>query len=178
LNAAAAAAIRLLLLTGCRKTEILSLRWDFVDFERGCLRLPESKTGAKVVPLAAAALQLLGELPRRGEFVLPGSRGAGHYEGLQKAWERVRERAALPGVRLHDFRHTYASFGIAAGDTLFMIGKVLGHRQARSSEVYAHVASDPLRAVADRAAAPVAAALGRAGRPSDSALVIPIARTH
>jgi integrase len=178
LSATASAAIRLLLLTGCRKSEILSLRWSWVDVERGCLRLPDSKTGAKVVPLAAAALQFLGGLQRRGEFVLAGAKGASHYSGLQKDWERVRERAGLAGVRVHDFRHSYASFGLAAGDTLYMIGKVLGHRQARSSEVYAHVANDPLRAVADRAAAKIAAAFNGAEAGVTSATVIPIARTR
>jgi len=169
LNKNAAAAIRLLLLTGCRKDEILSARWEYVDTERQCLRLPDSKTGAKVVPLAAAALQLLASLPRddKTAWVLPanppkgkqepdGRKGTeptlGHYTGLQKAWERVRERAKLPGLRLHDLRHSFASFAVADGATLFMIGKVLGHKQARTTEAYAHLASDPVRAVADRAA--------------------------
>jgi integrase len=84
LSVTAVTAIRLLLLTGCRKSEILSLRWDWVDVDRGCLRLPDSKTGAKVVPLASAALELLNGLPRASEFVLPAGKGAGHYIGLQK----------------------------------------------------------------------------------------------
>jgi integrase len=169
LNRNAAAAIRLLLLTGCRRNEILSARWEYVDFERRCLRLPDSKTGAKVVPLAAAALALLAGLPRtdKAVWVLPGSprkgkekpKGQnepkvepGHYTGLQKAWEKVRERASLPGLRLHDMRHSFASFAIADGATLYMVGKVLGHKQARTTEGYAHLAADPVRAVADRAA--------------------------
>ena len=159
LSPTAAVAIRLLMLTGCRKTEILSLRWEWVDFERGCLRLPESKTGAKVVPLAAAALELLSELPRTSEYVLPAARGDAHYTGLQKDWERVRVRAGLLGLRLHDLRHSFASFAVADGNTLFMVGKVLGHKQARTTEVYAHLADDPVRAVADRTAARIAAAM-------------------
>jgi integrase len=147
------------MLTGCRKTEILSLRWEWVDFERGCLRLPESKTGAKVVPLAAAALELLSELRRTSEYVLPAARGDAHYTGLQKDWERVRVRAGLLGLRLHDLRHSFASFAVADGNTLFMVGKVLGHKQARTTEVYAHLADDPVRAVADRTAARIAAAM-------------------
>src|SRR5579884_149616 len=90
LSPTATAAIRLLLLSGCRKSEILSLRWERVDIERGVLRLPESKTGAKVVPLAAAAVKLLAELPRHGDYVLRAAKGVGHYTGLQKDWERVR----------------------------------------------------------------------------------------
>jgi integrase len=161
LSATAASAIRLLMLTGCRKSEILSLRWEWVDFERGCLRLPDSKTGAKVVPLAASAMELLSELPRNSEYVLPAAKGAGPYTGLQKDWERVRDRAELHGLRLHDLRHSFASFAVADGNTLFMVGKVLGHKQARTTEVYAHLADDPLRAVADRTAARIAAAMRR-----------------
>jgi integrase len=182
LNRNAAAAVRLLLLTGCRRHEILSARWEYVDFERQCLRLPDSKTGAKVVPLAAAALGLLAGLPKpdKAVWVLPGSprkgkknvKGQaeakvelGHYTGLQKAWEKIRERAGLPGLRLHDMRHSFASFAIADGATLYMVGKVLGHKQARTTEGYAHLAADPVRAVADRAANRITNAMkgGKAG---------------
>lgn len=161
----AAAAIRLLLLTGCRKSEILTLRWEQVDSERRCLRLPDSKTGAKVVPLARAALSFLNELFRLSEsiFVLPASKG-GHYTGLQKDWERIRARAGLGGVRLHDLRHSFASFAVADGHSLFMIGKVLGHRQARTTEGYAHLAADPVLAVADRTAARILAAMTKTER--------------
>jgi integrase len=137
LGATATATIRLLLLTGCRKSEILSLRWEWVDIERGCLRLPDSKTGAKVVPLAPAAVKLLSELPRAGIYVLPAATGPGHYTGLQKHWEQVRVRAGLAGVRIHDMRHSFASFAVADGNSLFLIGKVLGHKQARTTEGYA-----------------------------------------
>ena len=148
-----------MLLSGCRKSEILSLRWEWVDVERGVLRLPDSKTGAKVVPLAAAAMKLLTELPRSAEYMLPAAKGSGHYTGLQKDWERVRVRAGLAGVRLHDLRHSFASFAVADGNSLFLIGKVLGHKQARTTEIYAHLADDPIRAVADRTAARIAAAM-------------------
>jgi integrase len=159
LSPTATAAIRLLLLSGCRKSEILSLRWKWVDFERCALRLPDSKTGAKVVPLAASAAKLLSELPRRGDYVLPAAKGAGHYTGLQKDWERVRLRAGLAEVRVHDLRHSFASFAVADGNSLYLIGKVLGHRQARTTEIYAHLADDPIRAVADRTVARIAAAI-------------------
>ncbi len=173
LGVTATAAIRLLLLTGCRKSEILSLRWEWVDIERGVLRLPDSKTGAKIVPLAPAAVKLLAELPRTGTYVLPAATGSGHYTGLQKHWERVRERAGLVGVRIHDMRHSFASFAVADGNSLFLIGKVLGHKQARTTEGYAHLADDPIRAVGDRTAARIAAAMAAAGE-RDPARVVPL----
>jgi integrase len=155
------AAIRLLILTGCRKSEILGLRWKWVDFEGGCLRLPESKVGAKVVPLGAPALELLATLPRieGNPHVLPGEKGDGHLIGLPKAWTRIKKRAGLDDVRLHDLRHSFATVAVAGGDSLYLVGKVLGHRESRSTEVYAHAQQDPLRAVADRAASKIAAAM-------------------
>jgi integrase len=169
INPSAVAAMRLLMLTGCRKSEIITLRWNWVDFGRGCLRLPDSKTGAKVVPLAAAALELLDRIPRTSVYVLPGAKGDGHYSGLQKDWRRVCVQAELTGLRIHDLRHTFASFAVADGHTLFMVGKVLGHRQARTTEIYAHLSEDPLRAVANRTAARIAAAMRP---PTDGAEVV------
>lgn len=155
----ATAAIRLLLLTGARKSEILGLRWEWVDVERSCLRLPDSKTGAKVIPLASVARGLLNSLPHTSPYVLPAGNGKCHYTGLQKAWERVRERAGLVGVRIHDLRHSFASFAVAGGHSLFLVGKVLGHKHARTTEGYAHLDADPVRAVADNTAARIAAAM-------------------
>jgi hypothetical protein len=157
--------VRLLLLTGCRKSEILPLRWEWLGFKRGCLRLPDSKTGAKVVPLAAAASELLNELPRASAHILSAAKSAGHYTGLQKDWERVRVQAGLPEVRVHDLRHSSASFAVANGHALFMVGRALGQKQARTTEGYAHLAQIPARAFADRNAERIAAAVtgGSAG---------------
>ncbi len=157
----AIAAIRLLVLTGARKSEILTLRWAWVDFERSCLRLPDSKTGAKAVPLGAPALELLASLPHveNNPHVLPGENTGGHFVGLQKAWARLRERAGLSDVRVHDLRHSFASVAVAGGDSLYLVGKVLGHRQARTTEAYAHLQDDPVRAVADKTARSIAAAM-------------------
>jgi integrase len=161
LNPYAIIGIRLLVMTGCRKSEILTLRWENVDFDRGFLRLPISKTGAKVVPLGAPVLEILASVPRveGSPFVLPSFKGNGHLVGLQKIWEKIRKRAGLEDVRIHDLRHSFASVAVAGGDSLYLVGKVLGHRQSNSTERYAHLHDDPLRAVADRAANKIAAAM-------------------
>ncbi len=158
----AIAAIRLLILTGCRLSEILSLRWEWIDFERGSLLLPDSKTGAKNVPLGAPALRSLVELPRQEEspYVLPAERGNGHFVGIQKPWQRIRAVAGLKDVRIHDLRHSFASIAVSGGDSLYLVGKVLGHRQSRTTERYAHLKDDPLRAVADRTSERIAAIIG------------------
>lgn len=157
-NTVAIAAIRLLVLSGARKSEILTLQWDHVDVERHCLRLPDSKTGAKTVPLGAPVLEVLAGLPRfeGNPYVLPGNKPGSHFVGMSKAWARIRERAGLGDVRLHDLRHSFASVAVAGGDSLYLVGKVLGHRQARTTEIYAHVHDDPLLAVADRTSRQIA----------------------
>jgi integrase len=163
LHPSAAAGLRLLVLTGCRKSEITTLQWPCVDFGRSCLRLPDSKTGERIVHIPSAAVEVLKALPRVSAWVLPGDRhrhGAErHYTGLQKAWERVREEADLPGLRLHDLRHSFASFAVANGQSLFMVAKLLGHKQTRTTERYAHLAADPILAAADQTADRIAAAM-------------------
>ncbi|HEV2551130.1 MAG TPA: tyrosine-type recombinase/integrase [Stellaceae bacterium] len=157
----ALAAIRLLLLTGARLSEILTLEWRMVDLERKCLRLPDSKTGRKVIPLGAPALKVLKHLGERrlNGYVLPGEREDRHFIGIQRPWQRVRSEAKLDDVRLHDLRHSFASVAAASGDSLFLIGKVLGHRQAATTERYSHIDLDPARAVADRTARQIATAM-------------------
>jgi integrase len=160
-NSTAIAAIRLLLLTGCRRGEIIGLRWQWVDFERRCIRFPDSKTGAKTVPLGDPAIDLLrGVAAVEGsEFVFPASRGSGHIVGLRPVWTKVRQIADLRGLRIHDLRHSFASVAVSEGESLYIVGKILGHRQARTTEVYAHLASDPVHAAADRAARKISKAL-------------------
>ena len=127
------AAIKLLLLTGCRKSEITNLRWDHVDFERECLRLPDSKTGAKVVYLNAPARAVLHELPQLADNsrVIPGMRADSAIAAIENVWSRVRKAAGLADVRLHDLRHSFASVGAAGGLSLPIIGALLGHKQRR-----------------------------------------------
>lgn len=145
------AAIRLLILTGCRKGEILNLEWSQVDVEHNVLRLPDSKTGAKVVPVGQSVIDLLETLPRlaRSEYVLPSIKSDGPLVGLQKAWEGIRAKAKLDDVRLHDLRHSFASVAVAGGSSLFIVGKILGHKDSRTTEIYAHMADDPLKATTD-----------------------------
>jgi len=113
---AAILAIRLLLLTGCRKSEILNLRWEDVDLERACLRLPDSKTGAKTVLLGAPALELLAEAERQAQWVCPGGRAGEPLKNLYKPWGRICKAASVAGVRPHDLRHSYVSAGTAGGE--------------------------------------------------------------
>ena len=159
LNPLYPAAIRLLALTGCRKSEIMSLRWDYLDEEVGCLRLPDSKTGAKIVPLSTGAQAELARLPRTSTWVFPASRGEGHAQGLQRIWEKVRARAGLDGATLHSLRHGFATTAVSGGASLYLTGKLLGHSQARTTERYAHVALDPLTAVAEATSKEIEAAM-------------------
>lgn len=159
----AAAALRLLLFTGCRLREILDLRWAEVDMERGVLFLPDSKTGRKTVVLSAAAIEVINALPRLGVYVIAGETAGQPEErpraDLNKPWRSVRKRAGLEGVRLHDLRHSFASVGAGAGLGLHVIGKLLGHTQASTTQRYAHLDVDPVRRAADIIAGRIADAM-------------------
>jgi integrase len=154
--------VRLLALTGARKSEIEGLRWSEVDLERACLRLADSKTGARIVPLGAAALAALQALPptEGSAFVFPAEGDLKrHYVGTPKVWEKLRASAGLPDVRLHDLRHTFASFGVAGGLSLPLIAAILGHRDVKTTQQYAHLADSPVKAAADRTAAAIEGAM-------------------
>ncbi|MFZ5834715.1 MAG: tyrosine-type recombinase/integrase [Pseudomonadota bacterium] len=155
------AAVRLLLFTGARLNEILSLQWVHVDIERATLRLPDSKTGAKTIYLSAPALATLAAIPRieGNPYVIAGNKAGAHLVNLQKAWRRIRTRADLPDVRLHDLRHTFASVGAGGGLSLPMLGKLLGHTQAATTQRYAHLAHDPARAANEAIGQRIAAAM-------------------
>jgi integrase len=155
----AAAALRLLLFTGCRLREILHLRWEHVDFERGCLFLPDSKSGRKTVILNAPALAVLSGMERIGPYVVPGDSPEKPRHDLKRPWDAVTKRAGLIGVRLHDLRHTYASFGAGGGLGLPIIGRLLGHAQAATTARYAHLDNDPLRRASETIAKQISAAL-------------------
>lgn len=154
--------IRVLLLTGARRGEINALEWSEVDFANGVIKLPpaRSKTGEKTIPLNAPAMAILkaraqreGELPRkdRSAFVFPApSNRKMAATGLPKAWDRVRVAAGLPGVRIHDLRHSFASFAVAGGASLALIGKVLGHARSSTTERYAHFATNPAKELSEQ----------------------------
>jgi integrase len=155
----AAAALRLLIFTGARLREILHLRWAEVDFGRGLLLLPDSKTGKKAIILNAPALAILSELPRVGLYVIAGENPDAPRADLKRPWEVVARHAGLEGVRLHDLRHTYASVGAGSGLGLPIIGKLLGHAESRTTERYAHLDNDPLRRATTRIGEELASAL-------------------
>ncbi len=151
-NPAAIAIIRLLLFTGARRNEIAGLKWNEIDFEIGQLRLDDSKDGQQERALNPAALMLLSNLPRQvdSEFVFPASRGNGYYVGTPKVWAIIRSNAGFDGVRLHDLRHSFASFAVSSGGTLPMIGALLGHKNTATTQQYAHLFDDPVRAITSR----------------------------
>ena len=159
---AAITAIRLLMLTGCRLSEIQKLRWEHVDLEAGELKLPETKTGAKVVHLGEPAIAVLRGIERQGDnpWVIAGRKADSHLTDLQHPWRRIRSRAVLDDVRIHDLRHSFASGGLMVGEGLPMIGKLLGHTQVQTTARYAHLANDPVKSAANRIASRIAEVAG------------------
>lgn len=145
------AAVRLLILTGARLNEILSARWEWVDFENACIRLPDSKTGAKTLYLSPPALQVLSSIPRLdgNGFIICGQKTGSSLVNLQKPWSAIRLRAGFPELRMHDLRHSFASIAVASGMSLPMIGKLLGHSQPQTTARYAHLADDPMKQAAN-----------------------------
>ena len=164
----AIAAIRLLMLTGCRLREVLHLKWSEVDFERGMLFLSDSKTGKKPVVLSAAALEILAGVLRMGSYVIASSTAGDKDEkpraDLHKPWHRITGHAGLDGLRIHDLRHTFAATGAGGSLGLPVIGRLLGHRNVETTQRYAHLADNPLKVAADRIADEIAAKLkGQSG---------------
>ncbi len=167
----AIAAIWLLIFTGCRRSEILTLRWEHVDFEKECLRLPDSKTGARTIHLNAPALEILSVVEHQdgNPYVIVGGKPGAHLVNLRKPWQRIRKQADLEDVRLHDLRHSFASVAVGLGESLHMTGKLLGHSQAQTTQRYAHLADDPVKAATERVGAAISGMM--AGKTSE---VVPI----
>lgn len=159
----AANCIRLLLLTGCRLSEIQTLKWEYIDQKAGVLRLPDSKTGAKLVPIGEAVFEVLKTIKKVKDnpYVITGYVEGQHLTDMQRPWRRLRKRAKLDDVRIHDLRHSFASDALEQGQDLTMIGKLLGHTQVQTTARYAHLKTAPVRTAADTVSAAIAAALAR-----------------
>ena len=155
-------AARMLILTGCRLGEIMSLKWEYVDFDEHALRLPDSKSGKKTVHLGTPAVECLQTAQRihGNPWVITGTLPGKSLSDMQPFWQRTRARAGLKDVRIHDLRHTFASTAVASGQGLPMIGKLLGHTQVQTTARYAHLAADPVRSAADSVATSLREALG------------------
>lgn len=155
------AAIRLLVLTGARLSEILTLKWDYISFEQASIRLPDSKTGTKSLYLNPPALETLANLPKLdgNPYVICGDKPGAHLVNIQKPWRRIRKAAGLDDLRIHDLRHSFASVGAASGMSLPIIGALLGHSQPATTARYAHLSNDPLRAASEAIAGRIAASM-------------------
>jgi integrase len=144
------AAIRLLLLTGCRRNEILTLRWDDLDRTAGELRLRDTKSGPRRVPLTPAADRVLARIPRieGNPWVIAGPEPDSRLTRIDQLWYRLRARAGLDDVRIHDCRHSFASQAQALGEGLPLIARLLGHKTVMTTVKYAHLARDTEKASA------------------------------
>lgn len=153
--------VRLWVLTGARRSEIAALKWDEVDLQHSCLRLEDTKTGASIRPLAAPAVALLAAIRKESgsPYVFPATSGEGHFQGTKRVWPKAVALAGLSGVTPHTLRHTLGSSAVSIGETLVMTGAILGHKESRSTQIYAHVQQDPAARAAARAVKPIAAAL-------------------
>lgn len=172
LNPFAIAALRLLILTGARKGEILGLQWAWVKWNHAHLALPDSKEGEKIIRVGPPALAELRVIRDRlwdgsSKYVIQGRRKGAHLVGLQKIWGQIRERAGLKDVRIHDLRHSFASVGATGGDSLLVIGAVLGHKSEATTKRYAHLGNDPVRQATDRISTHIATAMGGGDPRSD-----------
>lgn len=154
-------AVRLLMLTGCRLSEIMTLKWENVDLKARELRLPDSKTGAKVIPFGKTAATVLKSIEKVGDnpYVITGKKPGSNLTDLQHPWRRIRTKAGLDRVRIHDMRHSYASGALALGEGLPMIGKLLGHTQVQTTARYAHLARDPVKTAGSRVSDTIGAAM-------------------
>ena len=148
----AIAAIRLLMLTGCRKSEILTLKWDDVDRTAGELRLRDGKRGPRMVPLTPPVQKVLDGIERieGNPWVIRSRKPGACLPDLTYYWNRIQARAGLEGVRVHDLRHSYASRALALGESLTMIGRLLGHSKVGTTARYAHLVHDAEKAAAAR----------------------------
>jgi integrase len=160
INCYGAAAIKLLIYTGARRSEITNAKWSEVDWDRRFIHRPTSKTGkARTLHLNDAAIAVLKALPRSGSFIIAGGRDSGPNPNVSYYWDYIRSRCGLTDVRLHDLRHSFASTGLASGLSLPVIGKLLGHAKASTTSRYAHLCQDVASEAADLIGAAMQAAI-------------------
>ena len=161
INPQALTIIRLLILTGARRGEIQALRWTEVDLEGGFLRLADSKTGQKVIPLNRWACQTINVQPRSlgTDYVFPATRGDGFYTGTWKVWSKLRKGSPIEKYRIHDFRHSFASLAVQGGASLPLVGGLLGHKDTATTQRYAHLTDNPLRQVTHATGSLIASAI-------------------
>lgn len=149
----------LLLMTGCRKRELLDARWEDVDLDRRMWRIPLTKSGRpRNVPLSGAVVELLRGLPRwdRCPYVIPNPSTMRPYGNLHYNWDRVRRAAGMPELRMHDLRHSFASNLVNAGRSIYEVGRLLGHAQVKTTQRYAHLSDATLMSAMEEAAMAVA----------------------
>ena len=147
-NIFARAAIWLYLFTGVRKAELLRAKWSDIDMNRKELKLEDTKAGRPhYVPLSSPAFQILKELPRIKDnpYIIPGAKEGSHWVELKKVWKRIKTRAKIEDVRLHDLRRTEGSWLAQSGNSLHLIGRVLNHSCTSTTAIYAHFAQDHVR---------------------------------
>ena len=154
--------IKLLLMTGCRLSEIQTLQWNFIDWDASVIRLPDSKTGARMIYAGEHVMELLQTIqvhpdtPRDNPYVIYGTIEGAHLTDMQKPWRRIRKRAGIEDVRIHDLRHSFASYAVSQGMSLPMIGKLLGHTQVQTTARYAHLMSDTIKEAAGQVSGSIA----------------------
>ena len=138
----------MLLLTGARKTNVLAMRWDEIDFELQIWRIPDTKNGEPInIPLTSLAVQLLSSIKHESEWVFPSATSStGHLQHPKKAWKRILNQAGIENLRIHDIRRTLGSYQAITGASLHIIGKSLGHKSSISTQIYARLTNDPVRA--------------------------------
>ena len=168
-HASAADCIRLVMLTGCRPGEAMCATWSQFDAQPGFWIKPSNHTKQRKehrLPLSAPALQLIADIRERrsevepGDYVFPSQRPGQPLQQLRRCWDVVCKQAGLSNTRVYDLRHTFAAMGAGGGLGLPLIGRLLGHTQARTTQRYAHLADDPLREAADK----IASAITKAGK--------------
>lgn len=170
-NTQLGAIVRLLLLTGCRKRELLDARWSEIDMDRRVWRIPmeRAKTSkTRHVPLSDQAVEVLKSLRRWDgcEWVVPNPDTMKPYCSIHFAWNKARKAAGLSDVRVHDCRHSFASWLVEAGYSLYVVSKALGHASSRTTERYAHVADETLRGASNAAASLIGPNWGIASTPA------------